>query len=466
MAILFLVVYLLLNMLIPAQLVLHPLGAAGTPANLWAIAGLVWWVCAAIGRLDAGAVTTPIRIIAGLLAATILASYANGMASGWYTPPGTHQYFDDVYTLVRETLSQVQTIEVNAADRGLMVAAGWLAVMLVAGEGLRSWRDVDHIVGWMVWLGAVVAGIAVIEYTTGLSVVRYLTLPGLSANTDLAGIGERSVLNRVSATAVHPIEFGVVMACLFPLALHWTMQRPGHRLALLPTGLIFVGAFLSVSRSAMLDMAVVGIVLFAGWPARLRLKALVLTPLAVVGVRLLFPGLVGTLVSLFTNLGNDPSVSGRTDDYHLVFDLVGDHPWLGRGLFTFVPREYRILDNQWLSMVLELGLVGTGVVFLVMLTAFLCARTAFRHAPTSSGRSLGLSISASIAGAVVSMVTFDAWSYRMHSGLTFLLMGMAGAVWRLSRPAEDPGRAPQLAQTGLDSVRSVSPGQMHADGHS
>src|SRR6188768_274479 len=94
-AILFLAGYLLLVMLIPAQLVLRPLGAAGTPANLWAIGGLVWWVCTAIGRVDPGGITTPTRIIAGLFAATILASYANGMASGWYTPPGTHQYFDD-----------------------------------------------------------------------------------------------------------------------------------------------------------------------------------------------------------------------------------------------------------------------------------------------------------------------------------------------------------------------------------
>ena len=27
------------------------------------------------------------------------------------------------------------------------------------------------------------------------------------------------------------------------------------------------------------------------------------------------PGLLGTLRSLFTNLGNDPSIEGRTEDY-------------------------------------------------------------------------------------------------------------------------------------------------------
>ncbi len=81
-------------------------------------------------------------------------------------------------------------------------------------------------------------------------------------------------------------------------------------------------------------------------------------PVAVVGLRLAIPGLVGTLYSLFSNLQNDPSVSGRTSDYAVVLGLFDQHAILGRGLFTFVPRYYRILDNQYLMILVELGVVG------------------------------------------------------------------------------------------------------------
>ena len=141
----------------------------------------------------------------------------------------------------------------------------------------------------MTWLGAVVAAIGVAQFFTGIDVVSYIRIPGLSLNNELGGVFDRSVLNRVSSTAVHPIEFGVAMACLFPLALHRTIHLWGRRGALAPTVLIFVGAFLSVSRSAILVLAVIGLVLFLSWPVRWRLRALILAPVAVVGMRLAIP---------------------------------------------------------------------------------------------------------------------------------------------------------------------------------
>jgi O-antigen ligase len=194
-----------------------------------------------------------------------------------------------------------------------------------------------------------------------------------------------------------------------------------------------MGASLSVSRSAILAMAVTFIVLFLGWPGRWRLRALALAPLVVVALRVAVPGLVGTLLALFTNLGNDPSVSGRTSDYTVVLRLYADHPWLGRGLYTFLPRNYRILDNQWLTILIELGVVGLLVVAVFLLTAFLSALSAFRRAATARSRHLGLALAAAIAGAAVSMVTYDAWGFPLHAGLSFLMAGLSGAAWRLAR---------------------------------
>lgn len=436
-----LMVYAGLLLLIPSQFILGPLGAPGTPANLWAMAALAWWICSTVGGLGPVRGVTSIRVAAAALAVAVLAAYANGTMSGWYAPPDIRQATDELWTLVPPAPEEVAATMTSAADRGLLAAAGWLALVLVTAEGLRGWADLERLVGWVTGLGALVGTLGIIQFVTGFDVVAYIQVPGLTANSELGGVLGRSVLNRVSSTAVHPIEFGVVMACLFPLALHRTIHHWGRPLATLPTALIGVAAFMSVSRSATLCLIVVGLVLFAGWPMRWRIRALLLAPLALVALRVAVPGLVGTIVSLFASLSEDPSVSGRTSDYGVVMHLYGQHPWLGRGLFTFVPRHYRILDNQYLMILLEIGAIGLAVFLLVMVIASACAVTTIRKGPTPRNRHLGLCLLASILAWMISFATYDAWSFPMSTGIGFLCIGMAGAAARFSRAQRREARA-------------------------
>ncbi len=206
-----------------------------------------------------------------------------------------------------------------------------MGIVLITAEGLRSWRDIELVGEWLVWLGAFVATIGIVQFTTGLNIAAFFDIPGLSANSDFGGVDSRSVLNRVSATAVHPIEYGVVLGGLLPLAVHRMIRRWSRPLAPCPAVVIFVGCFMSVSRSAVLVGRVAFVVLLLGWPARWRLNALLLTPFAVVGLRLAVPGLVGTLISLFKNLGNDPSISGRTSDYGVDLRRDRRQPALRQG---------------------------------------------------------------------------------------------------------------------------------------
>ena len=300
----------------------------------------------------------------------MLAAYANGMASGWYAPLTNRQSTDEFWTLLPQTAGRGLRHDRQRRGPGAALGGGLAGGGAGGGRGILRWRDVEFVVAAMVWLGALVAAIGIAQFFTGIDVVRYIPIPGLSLNTDLGGVFDRSVLNRVSSTAVHPIEFGVAMACLLPLALHRTIHLWGAKGRWCRPCLIFVGAFLSVSRSAILALAVGrhrALPRLAGPVAAARVVA---RTVAVVGIRLAIPGLVGTLLALFTNLGNDPSVSGRTSDYAVVFDVFEDHPWLGRGLFTFLPRSYRILDNQWLG-ILSTWAPRAAVVRPLLLTALL-----------------------------------------------------------------------------------------------
>ena len=148
--------------------------------------------------------------------------------------------------------------------------------------------------------------------------------------------------------------------------------------------------------------------MYVSWPPAWRRKTKLAFPASILGIRLIAPGVVGTIRSLFTNLGNDNSVSGRTEDYAIVLRVFGDNPVFGRGLTTFVPRYYRILDNQILMFLLELGVVGTVIFLGLAAVAFSCARGARLRSQVPERRHLAMTMSASIAGLLVSYATFDA----------------------------------------------------------
>lgn len=430
------IVYVFLLFCIPSQLVVRPIGAPGTPANLWGIMALMWWLLATVAGMNPVKGMTPLRISLGLLTLAVLLSYVSGNVSGWYSPADIHQSTDQVYGLITVSVEELNSKMISAADRGLLSFAGWAGIVLLTSEGLRSFAELRRLVNWIVGLGTFVAVLGIFQYFTAYDIAALFQVPGLSPNSDFGFVDTRSILNRVSSTAVHPIEFGVLMAIVFLLALHRSVynQSDSRTIRWLPTVVIGLALPMSVSRSAILAVAIGVLLTFAGWPSRWRWYAAIITPFAIVGVRLMAPGLVGTIRSLFLNLGNDPSISGRTDDYGSVFLLFLDHPILGRGLFTFVPRYYRVVDNQILLTLVELGIFGLIALVALLVTSFLLARAARRRAISDSEKHLALILSGSIVGVSVGYVTFDAWGFPMVAGMTFLLIGMAGAAHRLSLP--------------------------------
>jgi O-antigen ligase len=436
----FVAVYIGMLTLIPAGLVFPALGAAGTPATLFGIFLLLWWVCATIGRLKQKRRLSPVHVALGLLAVSILLSYASGVASGWVRPADIHEVTDSVWTLLPITIGDLQRKSELAGIRGLLSVAGWLGVALMMSDGLRSWQHFDRIVTTTTWLAAAIGLIGIIQYVTGENLAAHVHIPGLVSNTELGVAVERSGLNRVQATANHPIEYGVVLAALFPLAVHHALYRIRHWYDFVPAALLAVAVPLAVSRSGILVLAAAFIVLFAGWSANRRAWTVVLFPVVVVAMRAVFPGLIGTIRSLFTSVLYDPSVAGRTSDYGKVFELYDDHPLLGRGAYTFMPGYYRTLDNQFLMNLVELGAVGLVVTLWLFAATFYAARYVKRHAVDPGHQHLGLALSASLIGIGVSYATFDAWGFSMAAGTTFLLIGLAGGAWGLARQDMFPER--------------------------
>lgn len=413
-----LTLFLIMLFALPARLVVGPLGAAGTPATIVGLAAAWWWAHGKlVPSLGLAQSRQPVRMAILVFFCCMLLGYAAGFAR------------------------PIDGVETRAADRGMITLVGLVGVALLAADGIERRARLDRLLRRIVLAGAFLAAIGMVQFFFGIDLASYIRVPGLSYNADLAAIAERSIFRRVAGTATHAIEYGVVLAMIFPLALHYAFHaQPGagrvRRWGC--TAMIAVAIPMSVSRSSVVAIAAGMLVLATSWSWRRRLNAAVATVVFLGAMRAAIPGLLGTIKALFLYTEVDPSIQGRKDDFPLVREFVVESPVFGRGFGTLLPERYFFLDNQYLGTLVETGFVGLLSLALVLVVGASVARGARRRSADASTRSLGQALAASVVIAAVSLATFDGLSFRMTSGLLFLLIGCAGALWRFENQPHPP----------------------------
>jgi O-antigen ligase len=402
-----LTIYLVVLLGVPAGLVFEPLGAAGTPAQVVALGLLIWWCAVRLSRPPQPPTGQPVRRALLFFAAALLASYVAA----------------NVRSLTGE--------EMRAADRGLLSLCGWIGIVLVMTDAIPDRRRLDRLLSRLVMGGAIIATIAIVQFYTGFNLVKYVQIPGLSVNSSVGLVLERGDFRRPAATATHPIELGVVLAVLLPIGMHYALYGVGSRLRRwLPTALIAAALPLTLSRSAILGAAVVLLVVLPTWPVARRRRAYVVLAGSVVAMYLGVPGMLGTFRNLITGLAGDSSTTSRTGSYSVAKVYVEQAPVTGRGFGTFLP-SYHILDNQYLMTTIEAGLLGVTALVLLLFTGVFTARGVRRRVSDPDARDLAQCLAASAAVAVCTFATYDELSFPMSTGLTFLVLGAIGALWRM-----------------------------------
>jgi O-antigen ligase len=398
--------------LLPGRYVVGALGAAGTPAGVMAVLCLCWYLFAIVTpRTTPLRGRQPLRPVILLFCVSMLATYAATMTRS------------------------LPTLELNGADRGLILVAGWAGIALLAADGISTLERLEVLRRRLVAGGTFMAVLGIAQFFTGLDLAGYIAIPGLSPATSYTSLLQREEFNRPMATATHPIEFGVVLAMLLPLAVHGAMY-PGSRsrgLRWLQVAVIATALPMTVSRSAILGLAVAALVILPTWPGRLRRRAYVVMLIFAFAMRVAIPGLLGTITNLISDIGSDSSTVSRTDDYAAVGQAFAERPWLGHGFGTYLPQTYRILDNQYLGSLVETGLIGLLTLLVVLASGWFLARSARRESPRANIKHLAQCFAAAAAVAVFSYGTFDAFSFPMAADLTFLMLGCCAALWRLSR---------------------------------
>jgi O-antigen ligase len=419
-AVSFLSWYLVAVFAIESRYIIGPLGGAGTPAQVVAVAGIGWWLYFHTARATStGSGVQPVRIALLVFFLSYLASYIEAMSR------------------------PITAVESSGATLGMVGLAGWLGLALLANDGIPDHDRFDTLLRRLVLAGTLLAALGVAQFVFHTSLIRWFTIPGLQTNLPLGDLMSRSGFTRPAGTALHPIEFGAVLTTICPLAIAMARTSPvGRRLwRWVSVFLILLGIVVSGSRSAFLSTIVAVIVMGAVWSPLTRLRAAV-AGIALIGfVAVAFPGMSGSMLNLFTGFSEDGSIQSRTGSYDIAGQFFERSPWFGRGGSTFLP-SYRIFDNQYLLTLIETGLVGLLALLGLFVTAFLCARAARRISATPARAETAQGIAAGVAAAATGFATYDGMSFPMGTGILFLMVGLGGAAWRLAREARDGEREP------------------------
>jgi O-antigen ligase len=411
--------YVLVLLYIPANLTISALGAIGTPAVLVGLGALLWWIGAQMNRSYSSlAPAQPIRRAMLVFTIAVLVSY------------------------VLATAGPIGAMELSAADRGLLLVASWFGLVVLTADGLIDFDRIETTLRTLALGGGIVATIGIAQFLTGYSIVDVVQIPGLTPNTELTSIYARDGFTRAAGTSTHPIEFGVLLTMILPITLHFAFSDT-HRNRLVrwfPVAAIAFAVPITISRSALVGVVVGLIVVMPTWSASRRRASYAVIAAIVLFIYVAIPGMLGTLLKLFSGIANDGSALSRTDSYSLAWNFIERSPLFGRGLSTFLP-QYRILDNQYLGLLIEVGFVGTLAILVLFVAGISSAFRSRRIAAEPRVQSLAQSLAAMVAAGAFSFATFDSFGFLQASSLMFLGLGCIGALsnWLARAPSDTEG---------------------------
>jgi len=386
------------------------------------------------------------------------------MVAGW-----TASLLVDPSVRLRRTELELPVVLIVAAVLGSIVANGgrvaarepevvkgvtfflsFVLLLFLIASVVRTRAQVDRLLRVLVVGGAVVALLAIVESRTQYNAFDHLAgvVPLLHSGDFSVASAEEGRGVRAYASAQHPIALGAALVMLIPLAIY-LVRRSARAYWWIAVGLLSIGALATLSRTSVLMLVAVGGVFF--WLRRRETRRFwpLLVP-AVLAVHLVIPGTLGTLKQSFFPAGgliaeqsSNPGTrgQGRIADLGPSLREFADTPLVGQGFSTRIVDRQRprasdqILDNQWLGILLETGIVGFVGWLLLLLRPIRRLGRAAKEDDSDQGW-LYVAFAASLTSYAVGMLTFDAFAFIQVSFVVFIVLGLSVAALA-ARPASD-----------------------------
>lgn len=246
-----------------------------------------------------------------------------------------------------------------------------------------------------------------------------------------------------------PTQHGLALASMLTIALPFAVlpllqaRRASQRLKYLVVVGLILAADLSTNEKTAIFAPVAALVVLAAY----RREVIRWMPLAIIVVipviHFAAPGVLGSAGAILPTSGSADYTDGRASDYGAVAPDILNNLILGRGYGTMDTqnwRTYRILDNQYLDTLFEVGVVGLlaylAIVFCAIMTAHGVIKKGGMRAPPA------LAAAAGCAAFGLVSATYDAAGFPQA---LYSFLFTAGLIAVLASKRGQPAPAPALA---------------------
>ena len=328
--------------------------------------------------------------------------------------------------------------ELDLATGKLLLLASYLAFYVFIVETVRP-REVPALIRLIVALGAVVGVGTLIEAAFNFNpffwAAAAFSPPGTRVSPDalLLTPGGRA---DVTGPARHGLADSAMLAMVLPLAVGGSVFARARRdrlLFRLAALLIFAGAVATLRRSGVI-LPFIGSAFVLALGGRRMIPTAAVFAALILAMPVVAPDAISEVTSLFStsNLSTQQSISGRTEDYAAIGPDVRTGALIGRGFGSYEAQRYRILDNQYLTAVIETGFLGLLAYLGVIVAAVATALVAGVRRRADEGW-IALAGAGSALTFLFANAFFDAFAFP-HAPYTFLLVAALVAVSRRGPP--------------------------------
>lgn len=345
-------------------------------------------------------------------------------------------------SLVVNAGSLNRALEYNQAIKGLSLLMSYIAVFVLIASVVRR-SEVPAFMKYTLGLAVLCALGSLWEYRFNYDVFFQLEgklLPGFFVLTSTVATGVDAIGRRqIVGPAELSLELAGMLTMALPIALVGIMHSARRRNRILCglAGCILLAADVATYRKTAVVAPAAVLIALACFRRRELLKLVPYLVVLIVAVHVLSPGALGGVFEQLSGsrLASASTVTHRTDAYDALRPLVWSHPLLGLGYGGYDAFANRILDNQILGSLIEIGVIGVAAyVFMIFSTVIVAAPVIRRR--ESEAAPYALAAAAAAVGFFTLSFLYDVMAFP---AVPYIFLTLAAFVAILVKPPEEIG---------------------------
>lgn len=324
-----------------------------------------------------------------------------------------------------------------------LIGSYCLAFLCTATTVRRS--EVPGYAKLLVGLGVGTALGTVYQYQTGtnpffsIASVVFVGLHVTSPASGIAALVGPGARPSITGPTLHGLADATLMSTAVPFSICLATvarQRREKAMWIAALMILLAGCFATGRKTALVVCAVSFLVLFAYKP-RTYLPYLAAPLAAGLVLFVTVPTAVHRLIETVTGASSSTSTAGRLSDYAAVIPDIVSHLLIGRGYGSYDPFKYRILDDQMLGWLVEVGVIGALAYAAMILTAVVTVHNVAR-APRRSDDHLMRAVAAAAVGFLITNFLYDTFGFRQAPYCFFFVAALGAAYCGTRSNYPDP----------------------------